>query len=97
MTYTIVAGRPTIDKDPGASLGYSWDWSAWLAGISDTISTTTVTGDGFTIGTPSHAAGIVTARISGGAVGQTIGVTCQITTAAGLIDERTIYLRVVQR
>jgi hypothetical protein len=96
-TYTIVGGRPTIDKDPGATLDYLWDWSAWLAAVSDTISSVSVTSSGATVGTVSHAAGVVTARISGGTEGTTVPVACQITTTGARIDERTIYLRMVQR
>lgn len=96
-TFRTVAGWPTIDKDPDATLDYAWDWSAWLAEAGDTIASHSVTGSGIAIGATSAASGVVTARISGGTAGATVLVTCSITTAGGQIDNRTIALQIVQR
>lgn len=86
-------------KDPAARLDYTWDWTAWLAEITDTISSATVTVPaGLTAaGPPTVTATAVTQRISGGALDDAYRMVCQITTAGGLIDERSIYLTISNR
>ncbi|WP_445520410.1 phage fiber-tail adaptor protein [Streptomyces sp. NEAU-174] len=86
-------------KDPQALLDYTWDWSAWLADVSDTISTATVTVPaGLTaVGAPTVGDTAVTQRVSGGTVDAAYAMVCQITTAGGLIDERSIYLTIGER
>ena len=87
--------RPTILKDPDATLDYVWDWTAWLAEIADTISTITITQEtgGPTTVSSSHVSGLVTAFISGGTLGATHQVICKIVTAGGRTEERSIYLK----
>jgi hypothetical protein len=86
-------------KDPAALLDYSWDWSAWLAEVADTISSATVAVPaGLTaVGSPVVSDTAVTQRVSGGAVDSAYTLVCQITTAGGLIDERSIYLTIADR
>lgn len=86
-------------KDPAALLGYTWDWSAWLAEVADTISSATVTVPvGLTaVGAPAVSGGFVTQRVSGGVVDTAYTLVCQITTVGGLIDERSINLTVSNR
>ncbi len=86
-------------KDPGALLDYSWDWSEWLAEVDDTISSATVAVPaGLTaVGSPVVDEGTVTQRVSGGEVDAAYTLVCQITTAGGLIDERSIYLTISNR
>ena len=83
-------------KDPAARLDYTWDWSEWLAEVADTISSATVTMPaGLTAaGAPTVDDGAVTQRVSGGTLDDTYRMVCQITTAGGLIDERSIYLTI---
>ena len=88
-------------KDPNAVLDYAFDWSDWLA-AGETISTFTVTAEtGLTLGTgdksPSQANGVVTYWLSGGTAGINYKVACLITTSAGRTDERTIWIKVVER
>ena len=84
------------DKDPGARLDYTWGWSQWLADVSDTISSATVTvPDGLTaVGSPVVDDTAVTQRVEGGALNTEYRMVCQITTVDGLIDQRTIYLTI---
>ena len=86
-------------KDPAARLDYTWDWSAWLAEITDTISSATVTVPaGLTaVGSPDVTDTAVTQRISGGALDDAYTMVCQITTVGGLIDERSIHLTISNR
>lgn len=98
-TYTISAtGKATIDKDKDARLDYIWDWTAWLADISDTIASHVITVDtGITADSSAVISGTVAAFIAGGTVGTTYRASCRITTTAGRIDERSIFLKVVER
>lgn len=97
-TYSqIGVKRPSIRKDPDAVLDYTFDWSDWLEGVSDSISTASVTASGATVESSSHANGLVTAWVSGGTDGTTASVTCRIVTADGRTEDRTIYLIVEAR
>ncbi|WP_406170398.1 hypothetical protein OIE52_39480 [Streptomyces canus] len=86
-------------KDPAARLDYTWGWTDWLADIDDTISSATVTvPEGLTaVGQPVVTDTDVTQRIEGGTVDDAYRMVCQITTAGGLIDERSIYLTISNR
>lgn len=99
MTSFIVNadGWPVIDKDPDAALDYTIDWTAWLADVSDSISTKTVTGNGVTIDTSSNTSNTVTAMVSGGVVGQMPSITVHIVTSGGREDDRTIYFNIKER
>lgn len=86
-------------KDPSALLPYTWDWTDWLAEISDTISSATVTvPEGLTaVGVPVVDGTTATQRVSGGTLDGTYRLVCQITTVGGLIDERSLYLTIRER
>jgi hypothetical protein len=89
----------SFTKDPAALLDYSWDWGPWLAEADDTINSATVhVPDGLTaVGSPTVNGAVVTQRVTGGTVDTTRKITCQITTVGGLIDERSIYLTIMDR
>lgn len=86
-------------KDPSARLDYSWDWSDWLADVGDTISSATVAvPDGLAAdGAPVVGGSTVTQRVSGGTLDGVYRMVCQITTAGGLVDERSIFLTISDR
>lgn len=86
-------------QDPAARLPYTWDWAPWLAEITDTISTATVTVPaGLTaVGAPVVGDTAVTQRIEGGTLDNAYTMVCQITTVGGLIDERSIHLTISNR
>lgn len=92
-----------IDKDPGAKLNYSIDWTDWMP-QSDTISTSTwtletISGDAAPL--VNHSTSIntykTTVTISGGTAGKIYKVTNTITLGSGLIDKRYFRLKVVAR
>jgi hypothetical protein len=94
------ATRPTIAKDPAATLDYSFDWTPWLTDAADSIASYSVmaTGPGgATISTHSNTGGVVTAWVAGGVPGRTSVLTCHIITGAGRIDERSIWLQIRDR
>lgn len=95
-------GRPIIEKDPVAKLDYIFDWTAYLAGISDTIASVTFT---LTSDKPNSTAQVVsssntattaTAWVGGGVIDELIQVDCKITTAStpARIDSRSIWIKI---
>ena len=84
-------------KDPSAILDWAFDWTDWLA-AAETITDHTITADtGITVGSSTKDTGVVTVWLSGGTAGINYKVACKITTSAGRTDERTIWIRVVER
>ena len=84
-------------KDPSAVLDYAFDWTGWLA-AGETITDHTITADtGITVDSSTEDAGKVTVWLSGGTAGINYKVACLITTTAGRTDERTIWIKVVDR
>jgi hypothetical protein len=97
--YTDTDDLRTIDKDPAAVLDYSQDWSAWLTDMTDTITGAPVwtVGTGLTKDSQSNTTTSASAFISGGTAGQKYPVACKITTAGGRVDERTFWIKVLNR
>ena len=93
------SGRVTYVQDPAAELDYVWDWAEWLG--EDTIASASVAAepDGLTVDRVAVGEGsqTVTAWFAGGSEGATYAVTCHIVTAAGRVDERTVYVRIQDR
>ena len=84
-------------KDPDATLDYTVEWGEWL-GDGDTVSTATWTvPDDLTAEDQATGTTSATVTVSGGTAGQTYALTCRVTTAAGLTDDRTIHITVRQR
>ena len=84
-------------KDPSAVLDWMFDWSDWLAS-GETITNHTITADtGITVDSWTEDDGKVTVWLSGGTAGINYKVACKITTTAGRTDERTIWIKVVER
>ena len=92
-------------KDPSAVLDYVFDWTGWMA-TGETIAVDSETGEklititadtGITVDSSTEDAGKVTVWLSGGTAGVNYKVACLITTSAGRTDERTIWIKVVER
>ena len=85
-------------KDPNATLDYTFDWTAYLTPIADTIASVTwVLGDGLTKVSQSNTTLTATAFISGGTVGENLQLTCRIVTTGGRTDDRSVTLKIVDR
>ena len=87
-------------KDPSAVLDYVFDWTGWLATVEtiETITDHTITADtGITVDSSTESDGKVTVWLSGGTAGINYKVACLIPTSAGRTDERTIWIKVVER
>lgn len=81
-------------KDPNALLDYTVDWSDWLTG-GDSISVSAwVVPAGLTNDHDSSTSTDATVWLSGGTIGLNYRVTNRITTALGLIDERSFTVAV---
>ena len=89
----------TFIKDPGATLNYGFDWLAegWLIGGDTLASATWTVPAGLTKVSETHTSTVATVVLSGGTVNTNYTVTCAITTANGLIDERSLLFQVRQR
>lgn len=96
-TFIVTAGKPSIVKDPDAVLDYTLDFTDWLALVTDTIVSHTVVVTGVVKNSSSNTTKLVTMWISGGAVGVTGSAVVRIVTAAGRIDDRTIYFKIKAR
>lgn len=95
---TTNPAKPKGIKDPNAVLDYPISFAAWLADISDTYQshTVTVTG-GLVLDSSAQAAGVITLVLSGGTLGETASFTIRIVTTGGRTDDRTFYLKIVER
>lgn len=100
--------KPKGIKDPNAVLDFPISFAAWLADISDSYASHQVlTTDGETLSTgvvgslvcesSAQAGGVITPVLSGGTVGETESFTIRITTTGGRTDDRTFYLKIVER
>ena len=92
-------------KDPSAVLDYVFDWTGWLA-TGETIAVDSETGEklititadtGITVDSSTELDGKIIVWLSGGTAGINYKVACLITTTAGRTDERTIWIKVVER
>lgn len=87
-----------ITRDPDSVSDYVFDWTAWLDG--DTITAHNVTVDpvdGLTVDSSTHTDTAVTVWLSGGTADTDTKVSCEITTAGGRTDERTVLFRTRER
>jgi proline racemase len=87
-----------FDKDPDATVDVVIDDFADLLAGGDTITGHTVVVDpGLVVVESSNTTVDVTVRLSGGTVGVTYQVTARVDTAEGLVDDRSVQVRVVER
>lgn len=96
--FKLVAGKPTITKDPDAVLDYAVDFTEWLKPLDgDTIASHEVIVTGVTLTQSAHSNTAVVFWVSGGTVGQPASAVVRITTYAGRIDDRTVFFKIKQR
>lgn len=95
------SGKTSTVQDPDAILDYPFNWSDWLADITDTYLShqfKTVDPEGFVtpieVVSSSELDGVITAFIGGGTLGMTHQVTCHIVTAGGREDDKTLFLKI---
>lgn len=100
-TFKLINGRPTIDKDPNATLDYIADWTEWLDVYGDTLASVTATPTDVTVVSADVIAANKKVRywVSGGTPGSTGSVTLHITTnnVPPRTDDRTFYFKIKQR
>lgn len=85
-------------KDPNATLDYTFDWTAYLTPLADTIASVSwVLPVGLTNVSQSNTTMTATVFVSGGTLGESLQLTCRITTAGGRTDDRSITLKIVER
>lgn len=81
-------------KDPDVSKAAAIDWTTYIG--SDTINSASWTAPtGLAIvGSPSLAANVATAIVSGGQEGCDYALTCRITMASGATEDGTVLVQV---
>src|SRR5512145_949464 len=95
VTGSGVDAKYTITKDPNAVLDYIFDWTLWLDGVSDSISSvSTVVDTGITCDSSIVSGKTVIVWISGGTAGTTYRVACRIVTTGSRIDDRSSFMKV---
>jgi len=93
-----LAEAPRGVKDPNAVLDYPISFVDWLADVSDTYASHTVTCSGTLVcNSSSESAGVITVWLSGGRLGEVETFTIRITTVAGRVEDRTLRLRIIER
>jgi len=92
---TSTQDRPTIDKSPGSTLNYTFGWSDWLEDGDSVSADAVVVSAGLTLVSKARAPnGDVTILVSGGTRGALEWARCTITTAAALIEAKTMFFQV---
>ena len=87
-----------LDKDPNATLDYSFDWGPYLTPLLDTITSVAwVVTPGLTVVSQSNTDTTATAFVSGGVLDTDEILTCRVTTAGGRIDDRSVTLVITNR
>ena len=86
-------------KDPDSKVDYGFDWTNWLdTANTETISVTTwVLETGLTYVSDTLTGNITTVMISGGDVGFKYIITNRITTSAGRIEDRSMYIQMKEK
>ena len=101
MSYELLPDNTwRIDKDPQASLIYGIDVAGIIAPGDSLAGTPTASGAGgagLTVGAAAFSGTVISARVSGGTAGQTGSITWTWSTANGDLDQRTVYVRVLDR
>ena len=83
-------------KDPSATLDYTIDWSEWL-GTDEIIDTAWTVPSELTNVKNTNSETTATIWLSGGSVGITYYVECEISTDQGRIDSRELTIYVTQK
>lgn len=84
-------------KDPDAQLPWIWDWSDWLDAGETIVDSVFTVSAGLVVVSDTNSTTTATVILSGGTAGNVYSVANRITTSVGLIDERTITIRVTNR
>jgi len=92
-----MAGYLAHDPDSGP-LDYSVDFTAWLVS-GDSVSSVawSVFPTGPTLSGESLSAAVAAVKVSGGTLGKQYRLTARVTTVNGLVDDRSVILRVGHR
>jgi hypothetical protein len=95
----MAANKPIAEytKDPSALLDYILDWAGSFPS-GDSLSSSVVTADaGITVESQTVSGLKHTVWLSGGTVGSSYLVVCEVTSAGGRRDQRTLRITVADR
>lgn len=85
------------EQKSDSQLDYMIDWSEWLASGESILSSDWTATDGLTVVDSSFTYNSTTVFVTGGEVGSTYFLSCQVTTSntPARIDSKGFYLKVV--
>ncbi len=87
-----------LTKDPNAILDYIFDWSDWLDENETINSHQILVEHGSVVVDSNERDGAqITVWLSGGNEQETARVVCRITTSAGRVDDRSIWVKIAER
>lgn len=84
-----------FEKDPNATSSYQFDWTAWLAGDTISGSAWAPLPSDLTVVSTANTTLTTTIVLSGGTPGRIYRMRNRITTAAGLSEDQTAELVIV--
>lgn len=87
----------SFNKDPDATLDFGCDWAEWLSDGETLVGSTWDVPAGLTSTNADYSATLAVVWLSGGAAGSTYRVVNHVTTSAGRVDERSIFVHVEER
>jgi hypothetical protein len=103
-TYVLKGKKSVIEKDPNETLDYPFDWTKYLAKISDTIvASEWIVAPSFTVDPRTgFDATHTTVWLVGGVAPAApalneLRVTNRITTTGGRVVDRSIFIKIVER
>jgi hypothetical protein len=98
-----VPTKPVGIFDPDGVYDIPFDWVTWLAGLTDTYASHTITAAaGLDVVTSQEIAGVIIVRVREDplvplVVGQKYGLTCHIVTTSGQEEDQTVYFKVKEK
>lgn len=95
--YKVDVGKSEYVKDPDATLDYTFDWTEKLAEDEEITEPQISVPEGMTLLYKEYTAKTVTAWLSGGVATSKPRVVCRITTSAGRVDDRSIWIKISER
>lgn len=91
----MLCSPTSIQRDPDSVKPWTFDLTDWLE--TDTISShTAFASTGLTVDSSSNTSTSVTVWLSGGTVGQRYTLTVRVVTAAGVTDDGSVAVLVVE-
>ena len=94
-------GKVSIDKDPGSTMDYVQDWTAWCDANGTTLADheVTITSGADPASNVAKVSSMIVGKtvvvwVSNGQIGERVKARYKVVDTAGRIDYRTVYLKI---